>query len=414
MEASGSSLERREQQLERLLALVPYVLLGCSTLLALLTGQQPWPERLVTVGIAALAAVWMWAMSARRTPGSVYVVGLIVLIGVLSARDPWFASFFGFTGYIHSWRYLPGIWRFVGVAATATISITAFMGGLPEPRPDAIVTYVLFIVAMVALVGVFSFLGDVTLERSTERTRMVARLEETIRENEGLHAQLLVQAREAGVTDERQRLAREIHDTLAQGFTGIVTQLQAAVRADEAGDAELRRRHVDHAARLARDGLAEARRSVQAIGPTQLESAHLPEAIATVAAEWSELTGVPVEVVTTGTAEPMHPETEVTLLRIAQEALANVAKHANATRVGLTLSYMDDVVTLDVRDDGVGFDAAGAADVAGGSPGGGFGLTSMRQRATRLGGTFEVESEPGGGTAIAAGVPAVRRKEPSA
>jgi signal transduction histidine kinase len=108
---------------------------------------------------------------------------------------------------------------------------------------------------------------------------------------------------------------------------------------------------------------------------------------------------------TTGDPRPMHADVEVTLLRAAQEALANVAKHAKAGRVGLTLSYMADVVTLDVRDDGVGFEPD--ARRAHGSADGGFGLAGMRQRVQRLAGRLDIESEPGGGTAISATVPAI-------
>jgi signal transduction histidine kinase len=112
---------------------------------------------------------------------------------------------------------------------------------------------------------------------------------------------------------------------------------------------------------------------------------------------------VPARVTTTGVPRPMPADVEVTLLRTAQEALANVAKHANATRVGLTLSYMEDEVALDVRDDGIGFDPAG---LPGPAADGGFGLTAMRQRVERLSGTLDLESEPGTGTAISARVPA--------
>lgn len=241
---------------------------------------------------------------------------------------------------------------------------------------------------------------------------MIARLEEALRENAGLQAQLLVAAREAGVLDERQRMAREIHDTLAQGLTGIITQLQAADRAaaEPGADPAVWRRHLDNAVRLARDSLAEARRSVHAVRPGPLRSARLPEALAEVAAEWSRINDVPAEVTTTGTARPLHPEVETTLLRVAQEALANVAKHAGATRVGVTLSYMADLLTLDVRDDGAGFDPADAATRGAGARAAaaeGFGLTSMRQRVARLGGSLEIESEPGLGTAISASVPAI-------
>jgi signal transduction histidine kinase len=114
---------------------------------------------------------------------------------------------------------------------------------------------------------------------------------------------------------------------------------------------------------------------------------------------------VTARLVTTGAAQPLLPEIEATLLRTAQEALANVAQHAAAARVTLTLSYLDDLVTLDVRDDGAGFDPALSRTTA---YDGGYGLTAMRERVQRIAGTLEVESEPGAGTAISACVPAIR------
>jgi len=140
---------------------------------------------------------------------------------------------------------------------------------------------------------------------------------------------------------------------------------------------------------------------VDAVRPGPLRAARLPDALTHVAADWSRLSGVPAEVTVTGEPRPLHPEAETTVLRVAQEALANVAKHADATRVGVTLSYMADLLALDVRDDGAGFDTSRPA------AGRGFGLTSMRQRAERLGGTFTIESEPGAGTAVSATVPAI-------
>jgi signal transduction histidine kinase len=230
-----------------------------------------------------------------------------------------------------------------------------------------------------------------------------SRLEATIAENQDLHQQLLIQAREAGILDERRRMAQEIHDTLAQGLTGIVTQLQAA---EQAVDDQARwRRHVTAATRLAREGLTEARRSVHALRPEPLEKGRLDEALAGVAERWSALHGIPVQVTTTGVVRPVQPEAEFALLRAAQEALANVARHARATRVGLTISYMDHEVALDVRDDGLGFDATHLAATRPGRAG--FGLVAMRQRIEALAGTLQVESEPGGGTAISACVPTI-------
>ncbi|WP_067136431.1 sensor histidine kinase [Microtetraspora malaysiensis] len=382
-------LDRWEQLLERQMAAAPYVLLMISTVLSLLTDGRSW----VMLGLAALAAAWIWLVPR----GAVYVAGLVVLIGALCTQGMWFAGFFGFTGHLHSWQYLKGKWRFAAVTATAAISVATYNGGLPDPTPSGILTYLFFTGAIVAGVSLFSFVGEITAERSTERKQMVTQLEATMSENAGLHAQLLVQAREAGVLDERQRMAAEIHDTLAQGLTGIITQLQAAQRTEDW------RRHVDNAVRLARESLAEARRSVHAVGPGQLEAAPLHEALRDVVTQWGELNGVRADFTVTGTVRPMHPEVEETLLRTAQEALANAAKHAGASRVGLTLSYMEDVVTLDVRDDGAGFDPERVRDS------GGFGLTSMRKRVSRLAGTLEIESEPGAGTAISASVPAVAR-----
>jgi signal transduction histidine kinase len=259
----------------------------------------------------------------------------------------------------------------------------------------------------VALAIGFTWFSSLSHEQNERRKQLVTelseanrKLETTLAENAGLHEQLLAQAREAGISDERQRMAREIHDTLAQGLTGIVTQLQAAEQAGRAAD---RSRHLRAAMQLARDSLTEARRSVHELRPQPLETARLGEALAEVAERWSALHGVPARVTTTGEARPLPPDVEVTLLRTAQEALANVAKHAGASRVGLTLSFMDDDVALDVRDDGTGFDPAelrASAD-------GGFGLTAMRQRVEGLAGTLEIESERGAGTAISACIPAV-------
>jgi signal transduction histidine kinase len=190
-------------------------------------------------------------------------------------------------------------------------------------------------------------------------------------------------------------MARELHDTLAQGLAGIITQLQAAERGHW-------RRHHDAAAQLARESLTEARRALDAMRPEPLAEARLPEALADVVQRWSARNSVEAALTTTGEVRTMRPEVEVTLLRTAQEALANVSKHAHAGRVGLTLSYMEDLVSLDVRDDGVGFEPAAAN-----GHGGGFGLTSMRQRVHGVGGVLAIESEPGAGTAISASVPAI-------
>jgi signal transduction histidine kinase len=414
-----SGLESLEQRYLRLERFLPYLLLAVPLVPCALSQAPTLGAFGITAGIAVAAALWvMWLVTlhpqwgGRRVLMGIYCAGLIVLCALLIVRSPWYA-FFAWLGFVHAFRFLSGAWRWVACGLVAVFFATAQTGGFHRPSVSLLIIWALVACVDVVMVGIFTLLGQKTEEQNQARKGMIAelaeanqRLEGMIVENTGLHAQLLVQAREAGAGDERQRLAREIHDTLAQGLTGIITQLEAAQQSRS--DTE-RERRITGAKRLARDSLAEARRSVQALRPQALEDARLPEALAGEVARWSATSGVAAEVQTTGEARPLHPEVEVTLLRVAQEALANVAKHARASRAGVTLSYMGDVVTLDVRDDGAGFAGPDAGTPAsnGVSEGGGFGLIAMRQRVQRLAGQLEVESEPGGGTAISASVPAI-------
>jgi signal transduction histidine kinase len=448
--------DRRFARWERgeslVLNVAPYAALAFSTgLTGIVRAIDPvfsrplWP----TLGLAAAAAGWVaWFVTlhpqSTRRPlvGGLYFAGLLAVATALVLRAPWY-GFFAWIGYIHAYAMLHGRWRYLGIVATALVSALSQMGGFVPQTPTAWAAYAAIAAFNAALAGAFSVISDRTDQQNRIRKQMLvdlaeanAQLAATMDENSRLHAQLVLQAREAGVREERQRLAGEIHDTLAQGLIGIVAQLEAAEAAGAgvssggpagggaagggaagggaaggggaggaagsgaAGGGAEARRHLATAARLARDSLSEARRSVRAIVPEPLESARLPDALVDVAGRWSDLNGVPAAVTTTGGVRPLHPEVEVALLRTAQEALSNVAKHAAAGRVGLTLSYMDDQVTLDVRDDGAGFDPTAPAR----SPGG-YGLTAMRHRIARLAGTVAIESEPGAGCAISAAVP---------
>lgn len=395
-ELDTDELEVWERRLQTAGHAIPYLVLALPTVVYLLIVPDPPAEKALNTGIAVATALWMlWWHTLhpgwRDRPGlmGVFFTGVLVAYAVLGLRESMF-GFFSFAGYIFATDLLPGRWRLAGVVATAVLAATSLHGGLPAPDPVSVGVYLALVLLVVTMAATFTLLAHFTNQQARRRKQMLSEMAVMMEENAGLHAQLLIQAREAGVLDERQRLAREIHDTLAQGFAGIITQLQA----DENPP-----RHVETALRLARENLAEARRSVHALRPPALVDANLPDALSEVATGWTDQTGVAATVATTGAARPLHPEVEVTLLRAAQEALSNVAKHAGASRVGLTLSYMEDVVTLDVRDDGAGFDPARATD--------GFGLIGMRQRVSRLAGALVVESEPGGGTAVSASVPAI-------
>jgi signal transduction histidine kinase len=210
---------------------------------------------------------------------------------------------------------------------------------------------------------------------------------------------------QAGILAERQRLAREIHDTLAQSLIGIITNLTAAEISRDAGDNEASMRHFEDAKRIGRENLAETRRLVWALRPESLDRRSLPEALDQLARVWTREADAEARVVTIGTSRALLPETELALLRVTQEALSNVRKHARAARVNITLSYMDDHIALDVVDDGVGFDPAQLKRMVGTQDGSGFGLTAMRERVDELGGDLTVESATGEGTTITLELP---------
>ncbi|GAA1218774.1 sensor histidine kinase [Kitasatospora nipponensis] len=228
--------------------------------------------------------------------------------------------------------------------------------------------------------------------------------------------ELAASQREAGRLAERQRLAREIHDTLAQGLSSIVLlarSAQSALPADPRTAAE----RIGEVGRTAAENLAEARRFVQALTPPALDDVTLTEALRRLSA------GRGAAFHLDGEPYPLPVEAEVALLRLTQEALANAVRHAGAQQIAVTLSYLDDEVTLDVFDDGVGFDpwargagagsgsgsgsasGSGAAGAGGPEATGGFGLHGMRQRIAALGGRLTVESAPGEGTAVAVSLP---------
>src|SRR5918997_1108280 len=211
--------------------------------------------------------------------------------------------------------------------------------------------------------------------------------------------------RQTGVLRERQRMAHEIHDTLAQGFTSIVMNLEAAEGAMPPST-DRARHHLDQARLTARESLTEARRLVWALRPEALENASLPEALERLVERWRGESSIVASVATTGTPCPLPSEIEATLFRVAQEALTNVRKHApGANRVALTLSYMGDAVALDARDDGEGFEPDREAERKRDHNSGGFGLRGMRERVESVGGTLSVESAIGEGTTLAVKLP---------
>ncbi len=219
-----------------------------------------------------------------------------------------------------------------------------------------------------------------------------------------LHARRL----ESVQIEERNRLAREIHDTIAQDLAAIAFQLEAAeALLAQRAEPERVQRSVTAALDLARKGLDEARRSVLDLRAAPLEGRTLPAALAALAADIESVPGVVFEADSTEPVLP--PAIEVGLYRIAQEALQNALRHANAARITLHLETLPESVRLTIQDDGQGFAIATAT---GGHVVSRFGLIGMRERARLLGGHFLIESSPGAGTRVTAEIPLSSRSHP--
>ena len=358
---------------------VPFLVLGM--LVAFTTGIEwgQWARLVPELVLCGVAAVWilvfrvllMWWTEARPAVCAVFVTGMILLNLALVLQEGWF-GFLAIATFSFAYSLIEWPWQLLAVGATAVVAGIAQSSGFARSGALGVAATVAVVALNIAVMCGLSW-GLRVAQRQDEQT---------------------------GIAAERARLAGEIHDTLAQGFAGIVTQLQAAEQAPDAGS---RRRHTDAALGLARDGLAEARRSVQALRPAALDSARLPTAIENAARGWSARTGIPVRVSASGADRTLSTEAEVALLRTAQEALANVERHANAHRVELALRYRPHVAHLEVRDDGCGFDPS--ADRAPRDDGG-YGLIAMRERIEAAAGALTIESRPGHGTAVRAEVPA--------
>ncbi|GAQ54276.1 sensor histidine kinase [Streptomyces acidiscabies] len=418
MTTQDTQIDRRWEQLH---VWGPYGMLGISVVLSTIAAELmagPAARYAATGLVVAAVLLQLWWHTTRhrrpdrgRTPspaGTAYYVLRWALAFALTLLNPFFA-FYAATGYMDSDELLPGRWRRAGLFASAVPVAGAQAGGMPPKNIGQWAVFMALLLFQFALQAVIAHLTEQDARRAVERSATISELERTnaalqqaLDENAALHAQLLVQAREAGVADERRRLAAEIHDTIAQGLTGIIAQLQVVTNTPDAAAA---REHTVRAIDLARHSLGEARRSVHNLAPVALADAGLPEALKGTVTEWGERTGVRAEFTVTGVVEQLHDEVSATLLRITQEALSNAARHARASRLGVTLSFLTDEVILDIRDDGRGFDPLALPER---TRTGGFGLDGMRARAERIAGSFTVESEPGQGTALSARVPLVR------
>jgi signal transduction histidine kinase len=381
-------------------------------------GPPPRPRAmlLLATGLIVVVALAVADLAVRRrSAGSGVVVGyLLVAAAVLGAYTAVFPTFatvaFGLIPL--AFATLP---RSMALAAGALVTglpyliqpyVLAWLFGPAAPVGMSVhfgLVYAVAVgVALPMLTGLLAVAAIRSAQRvSQDRQRIVEQLSATREE-------LATASRQAGRAEERQRLAHELHDTLAQTLSGVVLQLEAAEQELDGTAADhdpLRLARLLTVARVtARQGLADTRRAVEALRPEALDRTSLGDAITEFCGRWSEATGVPVHTAVRGHVRRCPPELEVVALRVVQEALANTAKHAAAGEVTVAIGYQPDALLISVRDNGRGFDPAGT-HAPDGYASGGLGLVTMRERVGTVGGTLALVSKPGIGTALTATLP---------
>ncbi|MFE4976902.1 sensor histidine kinase [Kitasatospora sp. NPDC056651] len=356
--------------------------------------QTPWVIGLsAALAVAQPAGSWLDhhrppAPGRRRRWPSALVVVLWVVLVLLAPSFAWCAVPLIYTAL----RALPAK---AAIPLVGALTLLVVIAEVRLPGGDA--TLVLLPPAVAGLAtGVFLFMAR---QAARQRT-LIADLVRTRRE-------LAATERREGTLAERERLAMEIHDTLAQGLSSQQMLLQAAERTWDTHPATART-HVRTAAEVAARNLAEARRFVHDLAPAELSDGRtLDQALRALAERESAESGLPVRFHLDGAPVPLPTAARSALLRIAQGALANVREHAGASAAAITLSFLGDQAVLDIADDGQGFapDTAGT----GAGAGRGYGLPAMRARLRQLGGSLTVESAPGEGTVVSAAIPLEHR-----
>lgn len=385
--ADGCAAERDPRHFWERTALGWHVAFGVMLVvtggLALADDDLSTPRALAAGGVLLAWAGWyavrgrqLWSDDDGRRRGT-YIAGAVVFFLVAT----WLAPTTGVLLYI----VIPQVYATIERLVRATAIVVGLFG---------LFALLLFLRGEGA--GIFAGLGLSALISAAFGAWISGIIHESVRraalidELETTREQLSAVAAERGALAERERLSRDIHDTIAQGFTSIVMLLEAA-EPMIGGDDEAARRHLDLARRTARENLAETRSLVTALTPAGLADSTLVDAVRRIADRCAEEAALTASVTVTGAPRRLPSAAEVVLLRAAQESLANVRKHAAAERVELTLDYGGTETTLRVHDDGRGFEPAQAA---------GFGLNGMRARVEEAGGSLRVVSTPRGGTTV--------------
>jgi signal transduction histidine kinase len=378
--------------------IVFWVLLG-TTLVLSFTGGLSQTRQIVFVGaVVVLGAAYQLIarpaiLSRRRVPSYAYRLVLIACLMVLIGLYPQ-SVFLMFIASAQIWLLCADVREGAALSlllVTGVGTAQLWSAGWGWDAFWQILPWMLVSLVVSLLFGIWI---EKVITQSQQRAELIEQLESARDELNEVH-------HSAGVMAERERMAREIHDTLAQGMTSIVMLSQAAsVELDRGAtaDASARLKAIED---TARENLAEARALVAAFTPVALSEATLTEVLRRQAERFAAETGVDVQVsldLPDEEVAALPQAQQVVLLRSAQEALANVRKHARATQVRITLGLSDGGVWIEIRDDGSGFTPAAVS--------GGFGLNAMRGRVEESGGSVQVESSPGHGTRVQVLIPA--------
>jgi signal transduction histidine kinase len=315
----------------------------------------------------------------RRTYTFVVLVLAMLAVSIWLVPQSTYALFAVVPVIFISMRLFPAVFL-VATAMFVPTLVSLVQEGPTENLFRSVLPVAAIGTAFAVLIGVWIIR---VVSQNAERAELIASLEAS-------QAEVARLSHETGVAAERERLAGEIHDTLAQGFTSIITLVQAT-ESELGRSAAQVRRHLDLMLRTARENLAESRALVAALAPASLTESSLTDALSRQAARLAE-EGVPTTFDVMGARRPLPTGIDVVLLRTLQESLSNIRKHARASTVEVVLSYQDTAVVLLVTDDGVGFGVSSVTD--------GFGLRGMRSRVDQVGGTLSVTSQPGVGTTV--------------
>lgn len=349
--------------------------------LSLTTADSPLRLGIALGALAVFVITWFWfgADADRSEARSIALSIVLIAVGTAGTLAiPAFATF-QTIAYPMLWTRARGLRQAlatnVALAVGIGVGLYVASGADTAALVQAVIIQAISLSFSIALGIWITQISD----RSEERQRLLDELRAT-------QDQLAAVNRDAGVASERERLAREIHDTIAQDLTGLVLLAQRAQRELQGDDPGAAAETLGTLEDGARTTLAETRALVAATAPVSLAAGGLGEALARLGERFQRETGTPVAVTAAG-LPPLDRDTEVVLLRCTQEGLANVRKHARAATASVTLTTEDGEAVLTITDDGSGIPADAAP---------GFGLAGMRDRLALVGGTLDVESSPRG------------------